>query len=89
MSTGEQSGVDPDDARLQEELVAVNREYEERFGFTYIVRAAGRSGEEMLALARERLGNDLATEREVAAAQQREISRLRLRRMLCLPEEEE
>lgn len=88
MSAGEQSGVDPDDVRLQHELVAVNREYEERFGFTYIVRAAGRSGQEMLALARERLRNDPVTEREVAAAQQREISRLRLRRMLCLPEEE-
>jgi allantoicase len=89
MSAGEQSRVDPDDVRLQEQLVAVNREYEKRFGFTYIVRAAGRTGEEMLALARERLENDPETEREIAAGQQREISILRLRRMLCLPQEEE
>ena len=89
MSTTEQSGVDPDDSGIRAELVEVNRAYEERFGFTYIVRAAGRSGEEMLALARQRLSNDPATEREVAAGQQREITRLRLRRMLCLPEEEE
>lgn len=89
MSTTEQSGVEQGDTGLRAELIEANRAYEERFGFTYIVRAAGRTGEEMLALARQRLGNDPATERQVAAAQQREITRLRLRRMLCLPEEEE
>lgn len=89
MSKGEQSGVDGADRAQAAELEKVNRAYEERFGFTYIVRAAGRTGEEMLALARERLENDPETEREIAARQQREITRLRLRRMLCLPQEEE
>lgn len=87
MSRTEQSGV-TDDQRLAGELAEVNRRYEVRFGYTYIVRAAGRSGDEMLALARDRLHNDPEEELEVAAGQQREITALRLGRMLCLPEEE-
>lgn len=84
MSRTEQAGVGDD---VSAELAEVNQAYEERFGYTYIVRAAGRTGEEMLELARARLANDPDTELEVAAAQQREITELRLRRMLCLPEE--
>ncbi|HEX2154743.1 MAG TPA: allantoicase [Acidimicrobiia bacterium] len=85
MSRHEQAGVDPNDAG---ELDDMNRRYEDKFGFTYIVRAAGRSGQEMLELARQRLDNDRHTEIEVAAGQQREITMLRLRRMLCLSQEE-
>lgn len=85
MSRREQAGVG--DA-IREELADLNRRYEEKFGFTYIVRAAGRTGEELVELARLRLGNDRDEEIEVAAGQQREITMLRLRRMLCLPEED-
>lgn len=85
MSQDEQGGVDRDDV---EALGEINRRYEERFGFTYIVRAAGRSGREMLEMARQRLDNDPAKELEVAAGQQREITMLRLRQMLCLDQEE-
>lgn len=88
MSRSEQSGVDGGDRTLAEELLEANRRYEERFGYTYIVRAAGRSGEEMLELARRRLRHDPEEELEVAAGQQREITMLRLRRMLCLEQEE-
>ena len=45
------------------------------------MRAAGRSGEEMLALLQERLGNDDATERDVVRHAAREITSLRLRRL--------
>ncbi len=85
MSESEQAGVE---GKASAELAAVNREYETRFGFTYIVRAAGRDGAEMVALARERLGHDRRTELVVAAGEQREITGLRLRRLLCLAEEE-
>lgn len=84
MSTTEQSGVDTADEALARELEQINRRYEDRFGYTYIVRAAGRSGPEMLELAHRRLDNDPDTELEMAATQQREITMLRLRRMLCL-----
>nr|WP_246326351.1 2-oxo-4-hydroxy-4-carboxy-5-ureidoimidazoline decarboxylase [Actinomycetospora corticicola] len=72
----EQAGVaDPDRAALAEG----NRAYEERFGHVYLVRAAGRSGAEMLALLRERLTHDAATEAGVVRAQLAEITALRLR----------
>lgn len=56
-----------------------NRAYEERFGHVYLVRAAGRSGSEMVALLRERLANDAATEAEIVRHQLAEITELRLR----------
>lgn len=74
-SATEQAGVD--DAARQA-FVAANRHYEERFGRIYLVRAAGRTGEEMLALLEERLGHDDATERETTKQQLTEIALLRL-----------
>lgn len=65
------------------ELVDVNRAYEEKFGFTYIVYATGKSAAEMLDHARRRLENDRATEIANASAEQRKITETRLRRMLC------
>lgn len=77
MSRSEQAGV-PADADVQARLADGNRRYEERFDRIYLVRAAGRSAEEMLALLEERLGHDDATEREVTRAQLGEIAVLRL-----------
>jgi OHCU decarboxylase len=65
------------------ELELVNREYEDRFGFTYLVYATGRTAEQMLAIARERLGNERSDEVANASAEQRSITATRLRRMLC------
>jgi len=59
-------------------LAEGNRAYEERFGHVYLVRAAGRSGEELLALLRERLRNDPDTEAEIVRAQLAEITALRI-----------
>ena len=56
-SRREQAGVAADPA-LAQALAVGNRAYEQRFGHLYLVRAAGRSGAEMLALLDERLGND-------------------------------
>ena len=81
-AAGEQSGIERahDDVRAQ--LAAANREYEQRFGYIYIVFATGKSAEEMLALARERLRNDPETELRAAAEEQRKITRLRLDKLL-------
>ena len=78
MSGREQSGVDPHDAEVQRRLAEGNAAYEERFDRIYLVRAAGRSAEEILALLEGRLGNDSDTELEVTAGQLREIALLRL-----------
>ncbi len=60
----------------------LNRAYEERFGHVFLIFASGRSGDEMAAAARERLGNDPATERAVVAGELRKIALLRLERLI-------
>ena len=81
-AAGEQSGTERADDDVRAKLAAVNREYEQRFGYIYIVFATGKSAEEMLALARERLRNDPDVELRVAAEDQRKITRLRLDKLL-------
>ena len=78
----EQSGVKSADDDTRAQLAQVNRDYEQRFGYIYIVCATGKSAEEMLAIARDRLNNDPATEIAVAAEEQRKITRLRLAKLL-------
>ncbi|MFD4994520.1 2-oxo-4-hydroxy-4-carboxy-5-ureidoimidazoline decarboxylase [Cellulosimicrobium cellulans] len=82
MSRSEQSGVDTSDGDVQRRLVEGNRAYEERFGHVFLIRAAGRSAEEILEQLTERLGNDADTERANAARNLREIAALRLKGML-------
>lgn len=82
-SRQEQSGVDPADARTARRLAARNAEYEARFGHVFLIRAAGRTGPQILAALEERLGNDPATERRLAAEQLREIAVLRLAKDLA------
>ncbi len=81
-AAGEQSAVGRADDEMRAALAAVNVEYERRFGYIYIVFAAGKSAEEMLALARERLRNDPEVELRIAAEEQGKITRLRLEKML-------
>ena len=81
-AAGEQAGVEPAGDRVRAELAAANREYEQRFGYIYIVFATGKGAEEMLALARERLRNDPDVELRAAAEEQRKVTRLRLDKLL-------
>lgn len=82
LSRGEQAGVDPDDTDVQARLADGNRRYEQRFDRIFLVRAAGRSAEEVLALLEQRLLNDPVRELEVTAGQLAEIAALRLRGLL-------
>lgn len=77
----EQAATSTASAGIQAELASINQEYENRFGHIYIVRATGRSAEEMLALARQRLLNDPESELLAAAEEQRQITGLRLRKL--------
>jgi 2-oxo-4-hydroxy-4-carboxy-5-ureidoimidazoline decarboxylase len=74
-STREQSGVEADD---QERLVAGNRAYEDRFGHVFLIRAAGRSGAEILTELERRLENPPEVEREEMLDNLRQIALLRL-----------
>lgn len=78
LSRSEQSGVDDSD-EVQDALREGNRAYEERFGRVFLIRAAGRSAEEILGALRERLHNDDETEAVIVAQQLREIALLRLK----------
>ena len=53
------------DASLQAAMARGNADYEERFGRIYLVAAAGRSAEELLALLTARLRNDPGPELDV------------------------
>ena len=77
-SRAEQSGVDSADEEVQAALSAGNAAYEERFGHVFLVRAAGRTSREILAILLERLGNDPAAERDVVREQLAQIATLRL-----------
>ena len=77
-SAREQAGVDRDDADVTERLATGNRAYEARFDRVFLIRAAGRDAEEILAELTRRLGNDDETEREETVTQLREIALLRL-----------
>ena len=69
-------------AEVQKRLQQRNDEYRSRFGYIFIVCASGQSGDKMLATMEERLHNDPATELEVAADEQRKITKLRLQKLL-------
>src|SRR5699024_9791115 len=77
MSRREQSrlGITDD---IQRRLDEGNAAYEAAFGFVFLIRAAGRSAEEILASLEERLRNTPEVERRIAAEQLREIAVLRL-----------
>ncbi|HUN85657.1 MAG TPA: 2-oxo-4-hydroxy-4-carboxy-5-ureidoimidazoline decarboxylase [Terracidiphilus sp.] len=64
------------------QLAEGNRQYEERFGFTYIVCATGKSAAEMLATLNRRLTSDRSSELREAAEQQRQIMQIRLGKWL-------
>jgi len=80
-SQQEQSGTASSTSGQLAELDRLNREYENRFGYIFIICATGRTTEQMLAALKERLNNSPAVETRIAAEQQRQITHLRLLRL--------
>ncbi|WP_236685277.1 2-oxo-4-hydroxy-4-carboxy-5-ureidoimidazoline decarboxylase [Demequina salsinemoris] len=78
-SASEQAASSTDDAALAARLTALNVAYEEAFGRVFLIRAAGRSREEIVAEIERRIGNDDAAELAEVADQLRGIALLRLR----------
>lgn len=77
LSRSEQAGLGLDDS-VQERLAEANRAYEERFDRVFLIRAAGRTAEEILAECRRRLDNEPEQEAREVADQLRQIAVLRL-----------
>jgi OHCU decarboxylase len=67
---------------LLDELAEVNAEYEDRFGYVFLICATAKTADQILESARARLHNDPETELRVAAEEQRRITHLRLRKLL-------
>jgi 2-oxo-4-hydroxy-4-carboxy-5-ureidoimidazoline decarboxylase len=70
------------DALTKAALADANRAYEEKFGQVFLIFASGRTQEEILAAALDRLANDEETERVIVADELRRIALLRLERVL-------
>jgi 2-oxo-4-hydroxy-4-carboxy-5-ureidoimidazoline decarboxylase len=78
---GEQAGVSEASDGVLKKLSAGNEEYEERFGYIFIVCATGKTAAEMLELLESRLSNHADTELRVAAGEQAKIIKLRLEKL--------
>lgn len=81
-SRQEQAGMDAASESVRIELARGNVEYEQRFGFIFLIAASGKSASEMLAALQERLTHDRDTEVRVAAREHARITRLRLEKLL-------
>ena len=75
LSATEQAGVGAGEV---DAFAAGNRAYEDRFGFIFLICAAGLSGEQMLAALAARMANDPETEHSVVISELRKIAHLRL-----------
>ncbi len=78
LSQSEQAGLGVADAAVAEALTEGNRAYEEKFGQVFLIRAAGRSREEILAALNTRLAHTPEAEQSIIGQQLREIAVLRL-----------
>lgn len=82
MSRGEQAGVSTA-VETQTALLEGNRAYEEKFGRVFLIRAAGRSADDILAALHQRLHHPPGQELGIIAEQLREIAILRLKGVLA------
>jgi allantoicase len=81
-SQSEQAAASESSSDIQSRIAEGNREYEKRFGFIFIIRAAGRTADEVLASLEERLGNAADVELAIAAREQLQITNLRLMKLI-------
>jgi 2-oxo-4-hydroxy-4-carboxy-5-ureidoimidazoline decarboxylase len=78
-SRSEQIGMTTAADSVRAAIVDGNRAYEERFDQVFLIRAAGRSAEEMIAELYRRLANSPSDERAEVTEQLAEITGLRVR----------
>jgi len=78
----EQAGVAVAKTETIEALAKVNTDYENKFGFIFIVCATGKSATEMLALLLDRLQNTVEEELNIAMGEQQKISIIRFRKLV-------
>lgn len=82
-ASGEQEAVTQASQQTLEALASGNHEYEEKFGFIFIVCATGKSAPEMLELLQQRLKNTKQEEIKIAMDEQNKITQIRLQKLLA------
>lgn len=79
----EQSRVLKGAQDLLGQILEGNKRYEEKFEIVFLISAAGKSPQEILAALSQRLENSRAVELINACNEQKKITRLRLEKWLC------
>ncbi len=79
----EQAGVAAASNELIEALVKGNKDYENKFGFIFIVCATGKSAGEMLGLLHDRIKNNSKEEINIAKGEQHKITIIRFKKLLA------
>jgi 2-oxo-4-hydroxy-4-carboxy-5-ureidoimidazoline decarboxylase len=82
-ASSEQGAVADATEQTLQALAKGNADYEEKFGFIFIVCATGKSAEEMLHLLQERLPNEKSEEIKIAMDEQNKITQIRLQKLLA------
>ena len=81
-SEQEQSSLASAASDTRVELANLNEAYERKFGYIYIVCASGKSSEELLAILKQRIDNAPSEELPIAATEQAQITKLRLKKLV-------
>ena len=79
---GEQKGVTRASTETLEALAKGNEEYEQKFGYIFIVCATGKSAKEMNDLLQTRLPNKKEDELLIAMKEQQKITKIRLEKLI-------
>ena len=81
-AAGEQAGVSSASQPVLEDLAEGNRQYEEKFGYIFIICATGKSAGDMLDSLNARLPHLPETEIWIAMREQGKITKIRLEKLL-------
>lgn len=81
-ATQEQGQVLQASEEVIQSLHHLNKEYEDKNGFIFIVCASGKTADEMLCLLQARINNPRAQELQNGAREQGEITRLRIAKLI-------
>lgn len=77
----EQAGMVSASAKTIEALSTANSDYENKFGFIFIVCATGKTADEMLRLLNDRLKNSVKEELNIAMGEQHKITLIRFKKL--------
>jgi allantoicase len=82
-SAKEQSAMQAASPEVLAALLEENRTYAKKFGYVFLICAAGKTSDEILMSLRQRMSNLPETELRAAAEEQRKITRLRLEKLVA------